>query len=59
MSDNKDWGNNERIRLDKHRKGIKFVTENEHLELWISSGGVDVVPWCKWKHGMNEFRKPY
>jgi hypothetical protein len=33
MSGHKDWGNNERIRRDKHLKGIKSVTENEHL--WI------------------------
>jgi len=33
MSDHKDWGNNERILRDGHLKGIKSVTENEHL--WI------------------------
>ena len=33
MSDHKDWGNNDKILHDRHLKGIKSVTENEHL--WI------------------------
>jgi hypothetical protein len=33
MSNHKNWGNNERILCDEHLKGIKSVTENEHL--WI------------------------
>jgi hypothetical protein len=33
MSSHKNWGNNERIHRDEHLKGIKSVTENEHL--WI------------------------